>query len=230
MSSDGSSTTPPSAGESTSIIRRTWDATADTYDGIWGHGLKTELETKAWSALLARLFPPDEPISIIDVGCGTGVVSLLLAELGHDVIGLDLSSEMLRVCQSAGDARGLTNLRLVVGDAECLPDGIGPVDAIISRHVLWTLPRPEAAVRSWAKLTKPGGRVASLDGLWSPEVADRYLRHYPSDIDMCLRCGVYAASIPPETCGDAPGWWTSWPKSCAGWTRSSKPTCLKTNG
>lgn len=172
--------------DSTSIIRQTWDATADTYDAMWGHGLKTELETKAWTALLARMFPPDEPITIIDVGCGTGVISLLLAELGHDVVGLDLSSEMLHVCQAAADARGLTNLRLVVGDAERPPGSIGPADAVISRHVLWTLPRPEAAVKAWVGLTRPGGRVTSLDGLWSEEVDDRHLSHYPSDIDMCL--------------------------------------------
>jgi SAM-dependent methyltransferase len=122
-------------------------------------------------------------MTIIDVGCGTGVLCLLLAELGHEVIGLDLSEEMLRVCQAAADARGLTSLRLVAGQAERPPADIGPADAVISRHVLWTLPRPEAAVKAWVQLTRPGGRVISLDGLWS---GGKDFRHYPSEIDMCL--------------------------------------------
>jgi SAM-dependent methyltransferase len=179
----GASPVTSSSEETTWIIRQTWDAAADSYDSLWGHGLKTDLEAKAWSALLARLFPPDEPIEIIDIGFGTGVLSLLLAELGHKVVGLDLSEEMLRVCQAAADARRLTGLRLLVGQAERPPMGIGPADAVISRHVLWTLPRPEAAVKAWVELTKPGGRVIGLDGLWSGETA---FRHYPSDIDMCL--------------------------------------------
>lgn len=112
------------------------------------------------------------------------MISVLLAELGHNVIGLDLSPEMLRVCQSTADTQGLTNLRLVVGDAERPPREVGPVDAVISRHVLWTLLRPEDAVTAWVKLTKPGGRVLGLDGLWSAEATD--FRHYPADIDMCL--------------------------------------------
>ncbi len=57
----------------------TWDANADTYDGTWGHGLKTDQERLAWSSLLSRMFPPSESLTIIDVGCGTGVVALLLA-------------------------------------------------------------------------------------------------------------------------------------------------------
>jgi SAM-dependent methyltransferase len=183
LMTSGASPRTPSSEETTSIIRRAWDAVADSYDSFWGHGLKTDLEARTWSALLARLFPPDEPITIIDVGCGTGVLSLLLAELGHKVIGLDLSEPMLRVCQATAGARALTSLRLVLGQAEHPPADIGPADAVISRHVLWTLPRPDVAVKAWIELTRPGGRVISLDGLWSGE---RDFRHYPSEIDMCL--------------------------------------------
>jgi SAM-dependent methyltransferase len=184
MTSEASPATPS---EETAVIRQVWDAAAGSYDSLWGHGLKTDLEVKAWSALLARLFPPGQPITIIDVGCGTGVLCLLLAELGHQVIGFDLSEEMVRVCQATADARALTSLRLVAGQAGRPPAGIGPADAVISRHVLWTLPRPEAAVKAWVELTRPGGRVVSLDGLWSGQ-AD--FRHYPAEIDMCLpfRC------------------------------------------
>ena len=169
----------------TSIIRQTWDAAASSYDNTWGHGLKTDLEARAWSSLLARMFPPDDPITIIDIGCGTGVICLLLAELGHDVIGLDLSEEMLRVCQATAQARALINLRLVLGEAERPPADVGPADAIISRHLLWTLLRPEAAVKAWVELTRPGGRVVSLDALWTEE-AD--FGHYPpgTEIDMLL--------------------------------------------
>jgi hypothetical protein len=40
-----------------------------------------------------------------------------------------------------------------------------------------------AAVKAWVELTRPGGRVISLDGLWSGQA---HFRHYPAEIDMCL--------------------------------------------
>src|SRR5216684_1950914 len=50
------------------------------------------------------------------------------------------------------------------GDAEQLPFPPGSFDLVISRHVLWTLPHPEAAVDEWIRVLRPGGRLAIIDG------------------------------------------------------------------
>jgi ubiquinone/menaquinone biosynthesis C-methylase UbiE len=167
-------------------MRRFWDANAESY-ASHGHLNSNDAQRRAWSSLLARMFPRTEPKTILDVGCGTGFVALSLAELGHRVVGLDISPEMLRVCRGEADARGLTNLTLVRGEAEHPPPDLGPVDAVISRHVLWTLPWPEQAVRAWTALVRPGGRVVAIDSLWSPQlVSDMDDRDYPPEVTRFL--------------------------------------------
>lgn len=156
-------------------MTRSWDHGASTYDQQWGHGLQRPQERQAWLALLRRLLPPSPPRTVLDVGAGTGFFALLLAELGHTVTALDLSSAMLDVLQKEASGRGL-DITVVQGDAEAPPAGLGPFDAVVSRHVLWTLQEPEAAVRAWADLLVPGGQVTIIDGLWrSDAVVDRVL-------------------------------------------------------
>lgn len=146
-------------------IRHAWDHGAESYDGRWGHGIKTPSEHRGWTALLRRLLPA-EPARVLDVGCGPGVLSLLVAELGHQVTGLDIAPRMLEVAARRAHDHG-AHLELVEGDAEAPDLPAGAFDVVISRHVLWTLPEPERAVRAWAVLMPPGGRVVAIDGLWS---------------------------------------------------------------
>jgi ubiquinone/menaquinone biosynthesis C-methylase UbiE len=172
--------------EMSSEIRKYWDAAAETYASLDLFN-STQTQCEAWSFLLARIFPPEQPLDIIDIGCGSGFVSLSLAALGHRVTGLDISSEMLRMCRARADARGLTNLTLALGEAENPPSGLGPADAVVSRHVLWTLPQPESAVAAWVDLTKPGGRVLGIDSLWSPElISDMNGQDYPVEVTRSL--------------------------------------------
>ena len=144
------------------IIEEAWNSRASIYDQTYGHGLRTDLERRAWLTHLERLLPPERPLRVLDVGCGTGFLSLLLAELGHDVVGLDLTEGMLEVLARKSNAREL-GIRAVRGDAEDPPAGLGSFDVVISRHLLWTLLQPERAVRAWTALTTPGGRVVAID-------------------------------------------------------------------
>src|SRR5262249_45381154 len=50
------------------------------------------------------------------------------------------------------------------GDAEQLPFPPGSFHLAVSRHVLWTLPHPEAALDEWIRVLRPGGRVVVIDG------------------------------------------------------------------
>lgn len=145
-----------------SLIEQMWSSTSAEYDQRWGHGLRTDVERRAWLALLESQFPAQHSLDILDIGCGTGFLSLMLAELGHRVVGLDLSEGMLDVHRREAHARGL-DIDLVLGDAEDPPSDLGPFDAVVSKHLLWTLLRPQRAVRAWATLTAPGGRVVAID-------------------------------------------------------------------
>lgn len=152
-----------------------WDGLADDYDSQWAHGLRTEKERRAWSDLLTRLLPPDPPLRILDVGCGTGFLSFLLAGAGHTVVGLDLSEAMLEMARRTAASRALP-VTFVQGDAERPALSLGSFDAVVSRHLLWTLPSPQQGLHAWIGLLSPGGRVLAIDGFWSPKrVADKVM-------------------------------------------------------
>ena len=78
-----------------------WDAQADTFDDEADHGLRDAAVRGAWSRLLLFLLP-DVPASVADLGYGTGSLSVLLAQAGYDVAGLDLSTRRLPVTAQVG--------------------------------------------------------------------------------------------------------------------------------
>src|SRR5881409_3947202 len=142
-------------------IRDWWDADAAHYDRSAGHALTDPVEAAAWTASLER-FLPAPPSRVLDVGAGTGALSLIAAELGHDVTALELSEGMLDSARRKTEDRGLS-ISFVVGSAEEPPEG--PFDAVIERHLAWTLPEPVGALRAW-RASAPTGRLVLFEGSW----------------------------------------------------------------
>jgi ubiquinone/menaquinone biosynthesis C-methylase UbiE len=146
-------------------VRKVWDLSSTTYDNIPGHRIGTAEEKNAWIQELGRDLP-SAPLDVLDVGCGTCAMGLLFAEMGHRVTGIDLSGEMLAKAQRKADESGLF-IDLRTGDAEHLPFEDGSFDVIVTRHLLWTLPNPEIALKEWFRVLTPGGMSLVIDGVWN---------------------------------------------------------------
>ncbi|MFE6845319.1 class I SAM-dependent methyltransferase [Streptomyces sp. NPDC057686] len=145
-------------------IAEYWDAAAAAFDDEPDHGLRQEHTRTAWDRLLKSWLPLG-PADVLDVGCGTGSLSLLLAEAGHRVTGVDLAPRMVEQAEAKFAAAGCAG-RFLVGDAAAPPTGQERYDVVLSRHLLWTLPDPGAALREWVARLAPGGRLVLVEGRW----------------------------------------------------------------
>jgi SAM-dependent methyltransferase len=153
--------TPMTTGSVSEEIRQFWDEDAAVYDDSPEHHPRRPHERAAWSATLRRLLP-DPPARVLDAGAGTGFLSLLLAAQGYQVTAMDLSTGMLERLRAKATGQGL-DVEIVRADAASPPDG--PFDAVVERHLLWTLPDPAAALAAWRQAV-PTGRLVLIEGTW----------------------------------------------------------------
>ncbi len=144
-------------------VAQHWDRRAAHFDEDFGHSIGSPAERVAWDRILDLVAPFGRPSDALDAGCGTGFLSLELAARGHRVSGIDFAPAMLAAARRKAAAQRLS-VHFEEGDAEQLPFPPGSFDLVISRHVLWTLPHPEAAVDEWIRVLRPGGRLAIVDG------------------------------------------------------------------
>jgi ubiquinone/menaquinone biosynthesis C-methylase UbiE len=166
-------------------IVKAWDRGVEDYDELVAHGRLSRTEADAWKVVLARLLPP-APSKILEVGAGTGVMSLLLAELGYTVTASDISKGMLDEARRKATDRRL-GIAFEIADAEALPFGEQSFDAVFGRHILWTLPHPDRALGEWRRVLKPGGRLVLVDSLAAPSSLAGRLQSLASDLLRRLR-------------------------------------------
>src|SRR2546427_12768498 len=118
------------------VIRRHWNARAATFDRELGHGVHSDQQRQAWLTLLGSLTGKTRQ-RVLDVGCGTGVLSLMLDELGHSVTGVDVSGGMLEVAREKTQ-RLRRNVVFRLENAASLSDPSDSYDMVVARHGLWT--------------------------------------------------------------------------------------------
>jgi SAM-dependent methyltransferase len=124
---------------------RSW---AETYDEP-GNPIIALEEPVVWSLL--ESLPPG---LALDAACGTGRHTRQLARLGHEVLGIDLTPEMLRRA-----AENVPEASFVVGDLRQVPADDEHFDVAVCGLALAHLPELDAAVGELARVLKPGGRL-----------------------------------------------------------------------
>ncbi|HZK89833.1 MAG TPA: class I SAM-dependent methyltransferase [Stellaceae bacterium] len=152
---------------STDIVKQQvaahWGRRAAHFDEDFGHSIRTAEERVAWDRVFALAVGGREGLAALDVGCGTGFLSLELSRRGHRATGIDFAPAMLALAKEKAASAG-ANVHFQEADAEALPYAAASFDLVITRHVLWTLPHPEPAIDEWIRVLRPGGRLAVIDG------------------------------------------------------------------
>lgn len=103
-------------------------------------------------------------VRVLDVGCGGGDVSLLVADFvgpTGEVIGVDRAPQAIATARRRAATQGRTNVRFVESTLEAL--ALDPVDAAVGRFVLMHQPDPVATLARVASFVRPGGVVAMME-------------------------------------------------------------------
>lgn len=153
-------------------VQRFWSARAAQFDDEPDHGLAAPYVRDAWRDLLRQALPGAQR-RVLDLGCGTGSLSLLIAEAGHRVTGIDLSRQMVQLADQKLVASG-QRANFIVGDAADPPFAPGTFDVVLCRHLLWTLPDPQAALARWQRVLRPSGTLVAIEGRWAAPDAPRH--------------------------------------------------------
>ena len=124
--------------------------------------------SERWMKEIKKQLPDGKKLKILDVGCGSGFFSILLAKEGHQVVGTDLTPEMVVNAKKLAKEEQVEPTFLVM-DAEKLEFEDASFDMVISRNLTWTLPHAEEAYQEWKRVLKPGGILLNFDANYGLE-------------------------------------------------------------
>src|SRR4026208_1480590 len=164
------------------------NAPANPNKALWEKGDFTRIADtmrESGEALVQRL-GITKGMKVLDLGCGDGTAALPGANVGADVLGVDIARNLVEAGNKRAAKQGLTHLKFQEGDAsnlEQLPDKT--FDLVITIFGAMFAPKPFDVAKEIVRVTRPGGRVVM--GNWIP--------NDPTLVAKILR--ISPASSPP---------------------------------
>jgi len=119
-------------------------------------------DTDVLARILAQV-APSQAMTVLDVGCGPGILAAALAPWAGKVVGLDVTPKMVESARARCRTAGLTNVHCALGQAETLPFAEGTFAAVVTRATLHHVPEPGKVLREMARVVRGGGRVVVAD-------------------------------------------------------------------
>ncbi len=126
------------------------------WSGFYDHPLLQQLYYRPVHRRLLRQLnaAPRRSVRVLDAGCGTGQVLADLAGPERQLLGLDLSREMLQHAQDR-----VPGARLLQGDCQRLPLADASVDLVLNTLSFHWYPQPLAALSEFLRVLRPGGQL-----------------------------------------------------------------------
>ena len=128
-------------------------------------------------------------LKVLDLGCGDGTTAIPEAQLGADVLGVDIARNLVDAGNKRAKELGLANCRFEQGDASNL-DGLKDqtFDLVVSIFGAMFAPKPFDVAKEMVRVTRPGGRIVM--GNWIP--------NDPTLVAQILKISAAYSPPPPE--------------------------------
>ena len=158
---------------------------------LWEKGDFTRLARtmRASGDALVRSIGVQPGVKVLDLGCGDGTTALPAAQLGAEVLGVDIASNLVAAGNRRAQEAGLPNVRFQEGDAcnlEALADD--SFDLVVSVFGAMFAPKPFDVAKEMVRVAKPGGRIVM--GNWIP--------NDPTLVAQILKISAGYSPPPPE--------------------------------
>jgi SAM-dependent methyltransferase len=128
-------------------------------------------------------------LDVLDLGCGDGTTALPAAQLGANVLGVDISENLVDAGNARVEELGLTNCRFQHGDACDLSElADESFDLVVSIFGAMFAPKPNDVAREVVRVTRPGGTIVM--GNWIPDD--------PTLVAQLLKVSASFTPPPPE--------------------------------
>jgi predicted deacylase/ubiquinone/menaquinone biosynthesis C-methylase UbiE len=140
-------------------------------------------------------------LRILDVGCGTGFFTILLAQQGYEVTGIDLTPKMIENAKILAKEEGCA-CEFCCMDAEKLEFPDESFDVVISRNLTWTVPDAMQAYGEWVRVLRKGGILLNFDANYGKEnftdtsdLPEKHAHHMVGD-EMMQECEAIKRQLP----------------------------------
>ena len=164
---------------------------ANPNKALWEKGDFTRIAEsmrESGEALVGSLGVTDG-LRVLDLGCGDGTTAVPAAELGAEVLGVDIASNLVAAGNARAQGLGLGNCRFQEGDASDLSDlEDDSFDLVVSMFGAMFAPRPSDVAKELVRVTRPGGRIVM--GNWIP--------NDPTLVAQILKISSAYSPPPPE--------------------------------
>ena len=158
---------------------------------LWEKGDFTRIaQTMRFSGeALVRSLGVTRGMKVLVLGCGDGTTALPAAQLGAEVLGVDIAANLVAAGNRRAQEAGLSNLRFVAGDAcDLRPLEDASFDRVVSIFGAMFAPKPFEVAKEMVRVTRPGGKVVM--GNWIP--------NDPTLVAQILKISSAYSPPPPE--------------------------------
>ncbi|MCR5545720.1 MAG: class I SAM-dependent methyltransferase [Lachnospiraceae bacterium] len=143
-------------------VQKYWTSRAEGFSNMRRDEIESNKAAR-WQKVFEEATGGKQHLRVLDIGCGAGFFEVVLGRAGHDVLGIDLTPEMVEKANEMTLSYGVRNGGAMVMDGENPMLDEETIDVIITRNLTWTLPHPVEAYENWYKILKKGGILLNFD-------------------------------------------------------------------